>query len=455
MAVAHKDQANISFIKARSLDYVPTRMLEVEIGQPLPVLSSFDKERAKYYQRARCLVRLHTYPVGLIELEWAGNELRPNEYASQIWRSLHIQINNHLRQDGLPAITKLTINGIASPASPHCLEDRAQFLAGAPFVSVIVPTHDRPGLDTCLQSLLALQYPRYEVIVVDNAPGTNAAKDLVETLAHNTPNIRYMREDRQGVSWARNCGITAARGEILAFTDDDVIVDAHWLTELVRGFQRDNHVACVTGLVLPLELDTPAQLLFEDVGGYGKDFERRIFDFKEDQSQLPLHPYIAERFGTGASMALTAAFLRSIEGFDPALGRVGPVRCAQDIAVFFQVLAHGYTLAYEPSSVIYHLHRREYFHLRKQTYNHAVGYTAYLTKSLLENPWLIWDFSSKIPFAFFITLRSRFAGSNKNLPVYAQVVQKELLALRRKGLLYGPLAYIRSRWELHRSRSKK
>ncbi len=385
MAVAYTDHKNSSFIAARALDYVPTRMLEIEIGQPLPVLSSFEKNDStgkdnqdveRTYQRARCLVRLHTYPLGLIELEWAGNELRPAEYVALIWRSLHFQINNHLRQDGLPTIKKLTVNGIAGPATPHCREERAQFLANAPFVSVIVPTHNRPQLDTCLQSLLTLHYPQYEVIVVDNAPSTDAARILVETLAMQKPFLRYVREDRQGPSWARNRGIEIAKGAILAFTDDDVVADTYWLAELIRGFERDKDVACVTGMVLPLELDTPAQLLFEDVGGYDKGLERRIFTFKGDQVQSPLHPYSAERFGTGASMALTAAFLRSVDGFDPALGRVGPVRCAQDIAVFFQVLARGYKLVYEPASLIYHLHRREYVHLRRQTYNHAVGYTA-------------------------------------------------------------------------------
>ena len=126
-----------------------------------------------------------------------------------------------------------------------------------------------------------------------------------------------MREDHPGLSWARNCGIMAARGEILAFTDDDVVVDAYWLTSLVRGFEVAEKVACVTGLILPLELETPAQFLFEAYGGFTRGFIRRIFDLKEHRPQLPLHPYIAGRFGTGASMAFTAAFLDSEGGFDP------------------------------------------------------------------------------------------------------------------------------------------
>lgn len=433
--------------------YVPVRMIEVEIGQTLPTLYAFDEKRKQQYQRARCLVRLHTQPLGLVELQFTENELQPTVYAPQIWRQLQTAINSHLISDGFPAVTTLTEHGLPAPA-PRCIEKREQFLATAPFVSIIVPTHDRPEqLETCLKSLLTLHYPHFEIIVVDNAPGNDSTLTLVKQLAQHASYIRYVREDRQGPSWARNCGIQAAKAEILAFTDDDVVVDRYWLARLMQGFADDKCIACVTGLVLPLELETPAQFLFEAVGGYSKGYQRRVFAFKEDQSQLPLHPYVAERFGTGASMVLRAAVLRSIGGFDPALGRVGPVRCSQDIAVFFQVIANGHKLAYEPASLAYHTHRREYAGLRKQTYNHSVGYTAYLTKSLLENPRLLFDFTSKVPFALFTALKARKVKKNTLLRQYAEEI-KELQTLRRKGLLYGPIAFARSRWQIRSFKGK-
>ncbi len=451
MAIVHEKHSSLNI---QLSDYIPVRMVEVEIGQALPTLFAFDEKKEQYYQRARCLVRLHTQPLGLVELQFAGDELSPDEYAPHIWQILQTQINNHLRQDGLPEVTVLTANGLPSSSTPLCIEEREQFLADAPFVSVIVPTHERPEqLTACLNSLLSLHYPQYEIIVVDNAPSTDGTVALVEKLSQNAPHIRYVREDRQGPSWARNCGIREAKAEILAFTDDDVVVDPYWLAALVKGFGGDKRVVCVTGLVLPLELETPAQYLFEGVGGYNKGYSRRVFDFKEDQSKFPMHPYIAERFGTGASMVLTATFLRSIGGFDPALGRVGPVRCSQDIAVFFQVIARGYKLAYDPASLAYHNHRREYSHLLKQTYNHSVGYTAYLTRSLLENPRLMFDFLRKIPYALFLSLKSRGSKDHMPLPQYAKE-KRELLTLRRKGLLYGPVAYMRSRWEVRKFNGK-
>ncbi|MBA2394899.1 MAG: glycosyltransferase [Ktedonobacteraceae bacterium] len=450
IAMAVMQKKNIS-VDTQSSEYIPVRMLEVEIGQSLRTLSAVDEKRERTYKRARCLVRLHSQPLGIVELQFGTDKLSPGECATQIWHDLHTQINHHLIQDGLPQIKNLTAKGVLTPSTPFCTREREQLLANAPFVSVIVPTHDRPDqLTACLNSLLALHYPEYEIIVVDNAPNTNATVKLLEGLTDAPHAVRYVREDRQGPSWARNCGIAIARGEILAFTDDDVVVDSYWLAEMVKSFRGDGAVVCATGLVLPMELDTPAQILFEEVGGYNKGFERRIFSFEGDQAELPMHPYIAERFGTGASMALTAAFIRSVGGFDPALGRVGPVRCSQDIAVFFQVIAQGYKLVYEPASLIYHQHRRDYLGLCKQTYNHSVGYTAYLTKSLTENPHLIFDFIKKVPFALFCTLRARSLNNAPPLPRYVQVIHRELLMQRRKGLLYGPLAYLRSRWEVRK-----
>src|SRR5205823_7839240 len=132
--------------------------------------------------------------------------------------------------------------------------------------------------------------------------------------------VHYVREDHPGLSFARNRGIQEAQGEIIAITDDDVVVDTYWLLELVRGFQISKKVVCVTGLVLPMELETPAQVWFEQFGGYSKGFQRRLFDLHQHHPGTPLFPYAAGRLGTGANIAFKASYLRAVGGFDPTLG---------------------------------------------------------------------------------------------------------------------------------------
>ena len=427
------------------LSYVPMRIVEVELGQPLPPISARDEETGHTYERALCLVRLHTQPLGMLELPLDVRETPPNIYAQHIWSVLGESILEHLRQDGLPPVIGLNAQGLGSAAAPRCIEERQKFFASAPFVSVIVPTHERTELlRSCLQALMSLQYPAYEIIIVDNAPRTHATADFIRQTYHDVPRIHYICEERPGASQARNRGIKAARGEILAFTDDDTVVDPYWLIELVRAFRSADDVACVTGLVLPLELETPAQFWFEEYGGFSKNFSHRIFDMAQHHPKIPLHPYTAGQFGSGVCMAFTAALLQSVNGFDPALGPGVPARAGEDLALFFQAIMHGHTVVYTPASLLYHLHRRDYTHLRQQMYNYGVGLTAYLTKNICDTPRLLFDFASKVPYGLYFTLSHRSPKNTKKSSHYP----KELTRLELAGMLYGPFAYVRQRWSM-------
>ena len=171
---------------------------------------------------------------------------------------------------------------------------------------------------TCLYALLDLEYPRYDIVVVDNDPDT---ADSAEMIAHHFPeSVRYVREDRRGLASAHNRGLAEVRGEIVAFVDDDVVVDRHWLTGIAEGFAADSGVGCVTGLILPAQLDTPAQLLLERHGGFDKGFGLQIFDTDDHRPGDPLFPFTAGRFGSGANMAFDTEVLRRLGGFDPAMG---------------------------------------------------------------------------------------------------------------------------------------
>ncbi len=428
-----------------SMGFEPIQLLEVDIAQPLADLPGVDSRTDHAYRRGRVLVRLHTRPLGLVDLRLAEGGVSARDLASQIWNALGQQINEHLRQDNLPEISTLTASGIAEPGTPRCRQAHQRLLANAPFVSIVIPTRDRPDrIAASLRLLLAQDYPEYEIIVVDNAPSTNATADLIKQ--SYGAKVRYLREERPGNSWARNVGLAEARGEIIAFLDDDVIFDAHWLAELVMAFEIAADVACVTGMILPVELETPAQMWIEQYGGFAKGFTRRIFDMGENRPRDPLFPYTAGAFGSGANMAFRTPVLRSIGGFDPAIGGGSVAYGGEDLAAFFKVVRGGYKLVYEPAAIVRHPHHREYARLRQQVYGYGAGLTAYLTKCLFDDPKLLIEFAVKIPYGLFFIFSARSSKNSKKLSDYP----RELTYIERKGMLYGPLAYLRGRWRRHR-----
>ena len=436
-------QQEYSAIVDQSPNYIPVRILEIEISRPLPNISAVNKQTGQQYQRARCLIRLHTRPLGLLDLPLNGSEVKAEVYARQLWQALGEKINAHLREDGLPEVMGLDVTGLPSMCTLKCVEEDEAFLWTAPFASVVLSTRDRSDrLARCLSSLLTLQYPSYEVIVVDNAPSTSATADFIQQRYADEPKIRYIREDHPGLSAGRNRGIAEARGDIIAFTDDDVVVDTYWLTGLVRGFSVTENVACVTSLLLPLELETSPQLWFEEFGGFNKGFIRRVFYWRRGEKDGPLHPFTTGGFGTGAGMAFTAKFLREEKGFDLALGAGSSTGAGEDLVTFFRVLMRGNCLVYEPASLAYHEHRRDYASLQKQMYYYGTGLAAYLTKIVVDNPLLLFKIAVRVPLGLFYIFGAQSTKNRKKSTLFP----KELTSLERKGMLLGPLLYLKDRF---------
>jgi GT2 family glycosyltransferase len=423
-------------------NFSPIHIEEVEIGAPLPALAGSSASEGRH-RRVLSLVRLHDSPLGLVDLTRGEEGVDAEAYASEIWRSLGPRIEAHLQADCLAAVTELGAGGIASPSQPNCLAERAAFKSSAPFASVVVATRDRPeSLRRCLESLLEMDYPHFEIVVVDSAPSTNASAALLEERFGECQQIRYLRESRPGLAIAHNRALMAINSDIVAFTDDDVIVDALWLLQLVKAFAVSENSACVTGLILPRELETPAQLWVEQYANFNKGFSQRLFDLKDNRPNDPLYPFSAGVFGSGANMAFKTAVLREIGGFDPALGAGSGGRGGDDLAAFFDVVTSGYAIVYEPAAINWHQHRREYAGLRKQIYGYGVGLTAYLTKTLMDRPGHILEFAARVPRGLIYTMDSRSAKNVRKSADYP----RELTSAERKGMLYGPIAYLGSRW---------
>lgn len=214
---------------------------------------------------------------------------------------------------------------------------------------------------------------------------------------------------------------------------------------MVGAFGAADRVGCVTGLVLPLRLETPAQMWFEEYRGFAKGLERRVFDLRAHRPvDQPLFPYSAGVLGAGSSMAFDREVLVRLGGYDPGLGNGTPALGGVDIEAFFRVLRDGHALVYEPAAIALHVHRREFEELRRQVHDFGAGLTAFLTKSLVQNPRLIPDVLRRVPraIAFAASLASQ---------THSRRASSYPVGLRRAelhGMVIGPLAWVRSRRRL-------
>jgi GT2 family glycosyltransferase len=315
-----------------------------------------------------------------VELGLRDGRLSPDELANGLWAALGARLGEHVRRHGClpPAEARPEVLAKGIPPSDHS-KPSGRVL---PPVSVIVPTAGRPeALEKCLRSLRALRYPDFDVLVVDNRPADPATRRLVEGIRRQDDRIQYIAELRPGSSVARNAGIAQARADLVAFTDDDVTVEPDWLDWLVAPMLSDPAVDVVTGLVLPAELETPAQRWFEDYGGFGQGFDRREYDLRPHRADdRVLYPFWGGGFGSGNSMAFRKSALSAIGGFDPALGAGSPARSGADIEALRHLILRGGRLVYEPRSICWHVHRRDEAALRRQLFAYGVGFTAILTK---------------------------------------------------------------------------
>lgn len=244
-------------------------------------------------------------------------------------------------------------------------------------VSVILCTYDRcHSLATALESVAVSQMPdsfSWEVLVVDNN-SKDKTRDVVEEFGQRYPGqFRYLFEPQQGKSYALNAGIREARGQILAFMDDDVVVDAKWLQNLTSVFQNEEW-AGAGGRILPERAFTPPAWLSLD-GKYALA-PLAIFELGPQPAELVEAPF-------GTNMAFRKEVFEKVGGFRTDLGpRPGSETRSEDMEFGYRVLGAGQRLWYEPSAIVYHsipAHRlqKEYFlawwHAKAQADIRALG----------------------------------------------------------------------------------
>lgn len=418
----------------------PVAILEANLERPIP---SIKPRQDRAYRAAQTVVRLHGHTLGMVRCPTEQGQLTATRLAEAIWASLAPQILTHLREANLEPVTELPLDGL--PGAPP---DGRPPLADPCFVSVVIATLDRPErVAACVKSLLACNYPRFEIIVVDNAPELADTARIVADRFGSSPEVSYVAEPRRGVSAARNRGAWISRGDVITFVDDDVVVDPGYLTAIVRGLEQWPRTDCVTGLIVPAELETAAQLRMEQYGGFNKGYELRVFDLTEHRVDDLLYPYRVGMYGSGASLAIRAPAFQSLGGFDEALGAGTQTYGAEDLDILLRVLLSGLRLVYQPDAVVWHYHRRFDDDVARQIYRYGVALAAVFTKHALTDRRVFADIARRLPRVIVYTLSPHSA---KNANRQGNDYPRQLVALELAGLLVGPAAYLRSRMARHR-----
>jgi cellulose synthase/poly-beta-1,6-N-acetylglucosamine synthase-like glycosyltransferase len=345
-----------------------------------------------------------------------------------------------------PDRLRALIDDTASVSPDDVLPD-----AALPRASVVVATtFARPeSLARCVRSLAAQDYPDYEVIVVDNRPGEAATRSEWTTL-RSVDRVRVLAEPRPGASAARNRGLADATGDIVAFTDDDAVADAGWLRAIGVRFASEPDADCVTGLVFPAELETPAQIWFERSGNaFGQRYVRASFGRHGRftvANRLGVDPgratsvYRLGEFGTGSNLAMRTGVLRELGGFDPALGPGTAAMAGEDLLLFIRLLSGGGRLAFEPGAFILHRHRHTVAELVQQSRAYGIGLTAMLLAAILDQPRHLRGLVATCVPAVGHLVRGGAAKS-----VDPAGCPREVTRAKRVGMLIGPFAYLRSR----------
>lgn len=402
----------------------PIKVVDIELTTPIPSYKDLEG-----YMGILGLVRLHGVPLGYVRA--------PISLGCCTATSLSKLI---LEQHSNNIICQLLKNGLASLERPDDLnlEDLihlppAELVGELPLVTVAVCTRDRPeDMKLCLEAINKLDYPHLDVLVVDNAPQTEATRELIED---KYPFVRYVREPRPGLDWARNRAILEARGEIIAYTDDDVVVDPGWVKAIAQTFAEDPDIMAVTGLVVPYELETEAQILFEEYGGFGRGFEQKWYRISPNQS-IPWQWLGAGQFGTGANMAYRRSIFQNIGYFDPALDVGTPTNGGGDLEMFIRVLISKHILVYEPTALIRHRHRRNYEQLRRQIFFNGSLYALWLSLGMAYPGMMFSCFRIGIWWMLYWNIRRTIISS-----LHCTHFPKDLVLAEFRGALSGLTSY--------------
>ena len=249
-----------------------------------------------------------------------------------------------------------------------------------PFISVIVCSYNGSAtIKDTLDGLMKLSYPNFEVIVVNDGSRDN----LVEIVKQYP--LKLISTSNSGLSCARNTGMYHAKGEILAYIDDDAYPDEHWLHYLVYAYTNSSHAAMGGPNIVPEEDGPIATCIANAPGG-------------------PVHVLVTDEIAEhvpGCNLSVRKKVLMEIGGFDPVYRAAG-----DDVDVCWRIQEAGYTIGFHPSALVWH-HRRNSL---KAYWKQQQGYGK--AEALLEHKW-----PEKYNGFGHLTWAGRIYGNGFTLPI--------------------------------------
>jgi cellulose synthase/poly-beta-1,6-N-acetylglucosamine synthase-like glycosyltransferase len=391
---------------------------------------------------ARVLVCWLGEPIGLLEVRAPDTEI-VRAAGEVVWRTLRAELSEAAARHDLPAPrvpADLRVDVGSAPPPPGT----------GPLVTVAVASFRNVGPTVdCVRRILLSSWTPLEVVVADNDVDPAPLATALQAAFGDDDRVRWVHEPRQGLSFARNAGLAAAKGAIVVFTDDDVRADRRWVERLVAAFDVADGVTCVTGAILPSELETEPQVWLEEFGGFHKGFRREIFDATTHRRDMALYPYNAGLFGSGANMAFRTDAIRALGGFAVDLGAGTPAHGGEDLDIFQRTISAGSTLVYEPSALLWHDHRRSYEALRRQMFRYGVGLSATVTKWMLDDRRTAAAIARRLPRGAWYLLSPNSKKNRGKSTTFPPLLSRlELL-----GVIVGPVAYLRSRRRIRRLRN--
>ncbi|MEM8859974.1 MAG: glycosyltransferase family A protein [Chloroflexota bacterium] len=240
-------------------------------------------------------------------------------------------------------------------------------------IDVVIPTRNRGDLIVeTLDSLIANNRPDVAIWIIDQSEGDATRKAIKSFLSDRR--VHYIKSDKKGSNIARNLGIFLGQAPIIAFTDDDCIVDSHWIIETLRAFE-DKKVDAVFGRVIDQSVGLPGEDVTTGIKIAVKDDPVRKVYFG-NRFQLD--------FGHGACMAFRRTMLEKIDGFDPLLGNGGPLRSWPEKDIGYRILQNKGKIVYEPNVVVHHKQWRSWEGVKATQRNYGYGAGAIAARYLKD-----------------------------------------------------------------------